>query len=190
VASRGGGVLLVALLCACGALDTSDDGPTQPAPSTCSAGSDACAFVAAHNTVRASVTPAPSPALPDVAWSSTAADAAGAWAQQCTWSHDPGLGTLSLGQNLYASTGQPAPSSVVAAWTDEASDYDYATNSCASGRVCGHYTQVVWRSSVGLGCAMVRCTTGSPFGSAGGGVWWNVVCDYAPPGNRVGQRPY
>ena len=26
-------------------------------------------------------------------------------------------------------------------WNNEKVDYDYGTNSCASGKVCGHYTQ-------------------------------------------------
>ena len=52
---------------------------------------------------------------------------------------------------------------------------------------CLHYTQIVWRSSVGLGCAQQRCTTNSPFGN---GEWFFVVCNYDPAGNFVGQRPY
>ncbi|KAE9446141.1 hypothetical protein C3L33_21961, partial [Rhododendron williamsianum] len=51
---------------------------------------------------------------------------------------------------------------------------------CAAGKVCGHYTQVVWRNSVRLGCARVRCNDGL----------WFITCNYDPPGNYVGQRPY
>jgi hypothetical protein len=72
-------------------------------------------------------------------------------------------------------------------WAAEAPDYDYATNTCKAGQVCGHYTQIVWRSTTAVGCAFRTCTTGSPFGS---GSWDFWVCDYAPPGNYVGQRPY
>jgi chitinase len=164
---------------------------TNPDPGpTCSAGADACAFLSAHNSTRTAATPTPSPALPSMSWSDGAAAAADAWARQCTWAHDPKLRTLGYGQNLFASTSAPTPAAVVTNWASEAANYDYASNTCAAGKVCGHYTQVVWRTSVGLGCSMVRCNTGSPFGSFNGGVWWNVACDYAPPGNWIGQRPY
>jgi pathogenesis-related protein 1 len=176
---------------ACGGSGTPAGGangaPGGSAP--CALGSDPCAFLAAHDAVRAAATPAPSPPLPGMDWSSAASAAANAWARQCTWSHDPALRTLGMGQNLYASTGAATPAAAVASWASEAADYDLASNTCRASQVCGHYTQLVWRSSVGLGCAIERCTTGSPFAGAGA-AWWNVVCDYAPPGNFVGERPY
>ena len=55
-------------------------------------------------------------------------------------------------------------------------------------KVCGHYTQLVWRNSTLLGCAYARCTSNSPF--QGVPTWDFWVCDYSPPGNWVGQRPY
>ncbi|KAL8140962.1 hypothetical protein V2J09_006983 [Rumex salicifolius] len=66
-------------------------------------------------------------------------------------------------------------------WVNERQDYNYGSNTCAPGKVCGHYTQVVWRSSTRLGCARVPCNNN-------GG--WLVICSYNPPGNYVGQRPY
>jgi len=60
-------------------------------------------------------------------------------------------------------------------------DYTYSTNSCASGKVCGHYTQVVWKNSTKIGCAGVVC-------SNGGGIIYG--CNYDPPGNYSGQKPY
>lgn len=68
--------------------------------------------------------------------------------------------------------------------------YDHATNSCASGEVCGHYTQIVWSTTLAVGCAQASCTTNSPFGTFSGGVWENSVCDFNPPGNYVGEAPY
>jgi hypothetical protein len=73
---------------------------------------------------------------------------------------------------------------VVDAWVSEQSDYDYAADSCRG--TCGHYTQVVWRETTGVGCAAQTCTSGSPLGSGGWQLW---VCDYTPPGNS-GGRPY
>lgn len=140
--------------------------------------------LATHNQVRANAMPAPSPALPVMTWSASAAALARDWASRCDFQHrDPNT----LGENLAASTNDSTGASVVNDWASEAADYTYASNSCRLFKACGHYTQLVWRSSVGLGCAKQRCTTGSPFGS---GAWFLVVCNYDPAGNFVGQKPY
>ncbi len=179
----------VALACGGGATPAGGAGGPPAGSAPCALGADPCAFLAAHDAVRDGATPAPSPPLPSMSWSSSAVASASAWARKCIWDHDPALGTLGLGQNLYASTGPATPGTAVASWASEAVDYDLASNTCRASKVCGHYTQLVWRSSIGLGCAIERCTTGSPFPGADA-TWWNVVCDYAPPGNFVGERPY
>ncbi len=60
--------------------------------------------------------------------------------------------------------------------------YHHDTNSCDSGRVCGHYTQVVWRNTTKVGCAVYTCA-GLQYGAT-------VVCNYGPGGNTSGRRPY
>jgi hypothetical protein len=91
------------------------------------------------------------------------------------------------GENLYAAAGKSAaPQEVVDSWVSEVADYDYAANSCSG--VCGHYTQVVWRSSVRLGCGVAKCSKNSPF--SGFNDWQLWVCNYDPPGNFIGSRPY
>jgi pathogenesis-related protein 1 len=67
---------------------------------------------------------------------------------------------------------------MIALWTNEAADYAYTTHRCR-GPACGHYTQMVWRGSASVGCGAAMC----PFGRY-------LVCNYAPPGNVVGRRPY
>ena len=58
-----------------------------------------------------------------------------------------------------------------------------ACSSAGSGAgTAGHYTQVVWRSSVRIGCAIVDCPNVT-FHST-------VLCDYSPGGNIQGQKPY
>ena len=50
-----------------------------------------------------------------------------------------------VGENLYiTSAGQyeGVARDAIQAWYNEKSDYDYDSNTCMSGRVCGHYTQV------------------------------------------------
>lgn len=187
--------LALAVLACGGSAGGQANGPDTPTPTptpgaTCSAGAQACAFVAEHDAARAAATPTPTPPLPRMTWSAPVAAAAEAWARRCVWAHDPELGALRMGQNLFASSNVRTPAQVVASWADEAAHFDYAANRCASGQVCGHYTQIVWRSSTQLGCATAECSTGSPFGSLNGGRWWNVVCNYAPAGNVRGSRPY
>jgi uncharacterized protein YkwD len=144
-----------------------------------------CGMLAAHNSARANVTPVPATPLPPMTWDATVAATAQSWAAQCNFSHN----TSGYGQNLYASAGgsYPTPQTVVNSWVGEVANYDYATNTCTS--TCGHYTQVVWRTSVLLGCGIQYCTTNSPFGASFPD-WYIVVCDYSPPGNYVGQKPY
>ena len=98
---------------------------------------------------------------------------------------------MNLGENLFwasplnYSDGSSAvqiitPTQVVDNWASEKADYNYASNTCAAGKVCGHYTQVVWRSTVEIGCGRAVCQDNSQ-------VW---VCNYNPAGNIIGQRPY
>lgn len=143
-----------------------------------------CGMLAAHDEARAGVRPAPATPLPAMRWDATAAAAAQAWADRCHFSHS----AAGYGQNLYASagSGSPAPRTVVGSWMSEAASYDHAANTCSG--TCGHYTQVAWRTSTGLGCGLKACETGSPF--PGFPNWYLVVCNYSPPGNVVGQRPY
>ena len=152
-------------------------------------GDFAAQFLAAHNQVRSEAVPTPQPALPALQWNAEAAAVAQAWADRCEYGHNPNRGDY--GENIAAAApprGQ-SPSWVVGQWASEAADYDYATNSCASGAVCGHYTQLVWRSTTSVGCATKVCTSNSPFG-ASFPEWQLWVCDYSPPGNYNGRKPY
>lgn len=138
-----------------------------------------------HNCARKTVMPSASPSIPMLRWSAPIAQTAQNHANQCVYRHS---GTPGLGENIYASSGFADPASHAATlWAAEYADYDYASNSCAAGRVCGHYTQMVWRSSTQLGCGIRNCSTGSPF--PGFPNWTLVVCNYSPPGN-YGGRPY
>jgi pathogenesis-related protein 1 len=131
------------------------------------------AMVSAHNAVRATVGTHP------LRWSDRLASVAQKWADglladgQFVHSHNP-----KYGENLYEITGAAANSAqVVKAWADEARDFRYSSNSCSG--VCGHFTQVVWRDTKEVGCAVAR---GGPRE-----VW---VCEYDPPGNWAGEKPW
>lgn len=99
--------------------------------------------------------------------------------------------TRQLGENLHWASArkwsdgrvqrqQVTPTQVTDSWGAEKADYNYAANSCADGEMCGHYTQMVWKSSTEMGCGMAFCSDDSQ-------VW---VCNYRPPGNYAGRKPY
>ncbi|XP_026396496.1 basic form of pathogenesis-related protein 1-like [Papaver somniferum] len=131
-------------------------------------------YLAPHNLARAEVNVTP------LGWDNIVASYATDYAKQraddCKLVHSAGG---PYGENLATSTGDLAAGDAVNLWVEEKSNYDMESNSCQGGE-CLHYTQVVWRNTVRLGCASVNCTTGGTF----------VICSYDPPGNWVGQRPY
>lgn len=133
-------------------------------------------MVAAHNEWRSRY------AVPPLKWSPELAAKAQSWAihlaQSRELKHSPN--TSKYGENLASATGQRlTPAGVVNMWGGEVNDYTYSSNRCAAGKMCGHYTQVVWRTTIQVGCGMARIGSSE--------VW---VCNYNPPGNYVGQRPY
>jgi pathogenesis-related protein 1 len=47
-----------------------------------------------------------------------------------------------------------------------------------------HYTQMVWKSTTEIGAGKATIQQGEKQG------WTVVVCNYNPPGNMVGEKPY
>lgn len=86
-----------------------------------------------------------------------------------------------FGENLFWASYMTTAAEVVGSWASEEQFYDYDSNSCQAGQMCGHYTQIVWEDTERVGCAMMECTNGSGF------IW---MCNYDPPGNWVGEWPY
>ncbi len=145
-------------------------------------------MLVAHNKWRGTVG---SPAL---TWSNGLADTAQAWAnslkndQACNMTHSR---TAGLGENLFWAsalmysdgTSQVQAinaEQVVNDWANERLNYRYNSNSCAKGKACGHYTQVVWKNTSEVGCGKAVCADNSQ-------VW---VCNYSPAGNYIGEKPY
>lgn len=125
-------------------------------------------------------------------WNSKLAELAQKWSDGCEFDHgqppfDAGsLGYESLGQNLYVNSdlgkGMRAG---VQAWFDEKSDYNYDSLTCAPGKQCGHYTQVVWGTSKEVGCGLTKCSSVAGMSNAN-----YLVCNYGPPGNWDKQKPF
>ncbi len=145
-------------------------------------------ILTAHNQIRDKLH------LPRLKWSNELADIAKDWVYtlqenyECQMIHSR---IPDLGENLYwaspimYSTGRKEmqtvrPFDVVGAWGKERKYYRYDINRCAYGKVCGHYTQLIWRDTTKVGCAKMICPDRSQ-------VW---SCNYNPPGNYIGQRPY
>ncbi|PKI51196.1 basic form of pathogenesis-related protein 1-like [Punica granatum] len=130
-------------------------------------------FVDTHNSIRAEVGVGP------LTWNDTVAAYAQEYANErihdCNLDHSRGP----YGENLAEGYGEMSGEDAVKFWATEKPNYDYHSNSCVGGE-CLHYTQIVWSKSVHLGCARVKCTNG----------WMFVICNYSPPGNYVGERPY
>jgi uncharacterized protein YkwD len=152
---------------------------------------DELAWLTPMNQARAAVGEAP------LAWDPIAAQVALNYASQCNYAHNANRnsdytalgGRGGLGENIAAGTPTESIAMAVSSWLAEISSYNHATNTCSSTTPgCGHYTQIVWKATTGVGCAHVTCTTNSPF--AGASRWDYSVCDYNPPGNVGTQSPY
>jgi pathogenesis-related protein 1 len=140
----------------------------------------------AHNRLRAQK------GLSSLRWSEPLADYAREWAQylsrsrNCRMQHrkEP-----AYGENLaYSSAAFLSPSAVLTLWASEEKDFDYQRNRCVPGKMCGHYTQLVWRDTRKVGCALSYCRVEEPSGHFIYEQVW--VCNYDPPGNVIGERPY
>ena len=146
-------------------------------------------MLASHNRWRREVGVGP------LDWSKRLATSAQDWARHIrstrncridagAHSQRPDIGeNLAYYSPLRSSSGSVREQSVSATrvandWGREQRDYNPASNSCSG--VCGHYTQMVWAATSQVGCGRAVCADQSQ-------VW---VCQYSPPGNYVGQKPY
>ena len=130
-------------------------------------------FLEVHNQARAEVGVSP------LSWNHTLEAYAQHYADEripdCDLEHSMGP----FGENLAEGYGEMKGSDAVKFWLTEKPNYSYHSNSCVNDE-CLHYTQIVWRGSVHLGCARAKCDNG----------WVFVICSYDPPGNIEGERPY
>nr|KYP48469.1 hypothetical protein KK1_029844 [Cajanus cajan] len=142
--------------------------------SVCNAQNSPQDYLNAHNKARSEVGVGP------MRWDATVASYAQNYVNKlkgnCKMVHSGGP----YGENLAWSSGDMTGVGAVNLWVGEKPKYDYNSNQCVGGE-CRHYTQVVWRNSVRLGCAKVRCNDGRST---------IISCNYDPPGNYVNQRPY
>jgi uncharacterized protein YkwD len=110
---------------------------------------------------------------PDLAWSNELAAAAQAWADRCELAHAPRSVNPKHGENLARGPGKLGEAAFLfGGWYDEVRQYNFGAPGFQKGT--GHFTQIVWRGTRELGCAVASCH---------GRKYW--VCRYAPQGNIV-----
>ena len=142
----------------------------------------AARLLAAHNAerVRRGVKP--------LVWSAKLADHARTWAQTLAVSdmfeHAPVGADGGEGENLWTGTkGDFTPEEMIGFFIDESKQFKSGAfpDVSTTGRWedVGHYTQLVWKDTREVGCAVVR-NTQRDF----------LVCRYWPAGNVVGQPGY
>lgn len=140
-------------------------------------------LVAAHNRERAAL------GVPPLEWDEQLATGAKTWADHLAtaelFQHSPDEpGEQPIGENIWGGTpGRFSPERMVGLWISEKDNFKegvFPANS-KTGRVedVSHYTQVVWRESRRVGCAISR-----------GGREEILVCRYSRAGNVMGKLPF
>lgn len=97
----------------------------------------------------------------------------------------PSLFPSTSGENIAwagSTASTPSASTVIKGWFDEEASWSYP-NTCVSGAVCGHWTQIIWAGTARIGCESVTTCTYQNYKVN------YIVCNYAPGGNS-GGNPY
>ena len=110
---------------------------------------------------------------PPLKWDRELASYAENYAKHCKFAHSHGK----YGENLAA--GYPTITAAIDQWYSEISKYSYKKPGFKAST--GHFTQVVWKGTEKIGCAVITCNgkKGTP------GKY--LVCEYSPAGNIVNE---
>lgn len=133
-------------------------------------------LLAAHNGARQEV------GAPPLKWDAKLASDAAAWAKHMASTGDFDHATdVEEGENLWMGTkGRSSPEQMVGAWIDEKRDFKPgrfpAVTKTNDVDDVGHYTQLIWRATTKVGCA-IAVSAENDF----------LVCRYSPAGNVQGQ---
>jgi len=140
-------------------------------------------MLAAHNAERATLDLAP------LTWSQALATNAAIWADVLAltgrFEHSRNEERPGEGENLWRGTANAySPGEMVHGWSEEKAYFrdglfPQVQDTPQDSHVVGHYTQMIWKSTTAVGCAL-----------AVGGGWDVLVCRYSPAGNIIGEAPY
>ena len=136
----------------------------------------------AHNMLRSQV------GVPPLVWSDDLAARAQQWANKVASKNMGDAFVLehsqsNFGENIAGGfvTGDSPEKRIQQGWGEaEKVNFNTATRQCFGGKTCGHYSQIVWRNTARVGCAVAANPNGK----------YILVCNYDPPGNYVGQPAY
>uniref|UniRef100_A0A670Z2T9 Peptidase inhibitor 16 n=1 Tax=Pseudonaja textilis TaxID=8673 RepID=A0A670Z2T9_PSETE len=137
-----------------------------------------------HNLYRSMVSPSAAD-MRKMHWDSELEAFAKNYSTKCIWEHNKERGYR--GENLFAMSGNLDLETAVNDWYIEYQYYNYSTLACEEGKMCGHYTQVVWATSERVGCGTTFCETLELINDTDMHLF---VCNYHPPGNIRGYKPY
>ena len=175
-------VLQVIVASACGVAAAADGNDTGQSTTKNRAHGSAISLAHAreiygyHNKVRREVGVEP------LKWSRSLARFAQQWADElartsCRMKH---RSDHQFGENLFIGTaGRFRALHAAKAWEAEKPLYEGGVLTRKNWKPAGHYTQMVWRDTRRFGCGEAECNG-----------MLMVVCNYDPPGNYIGQRPY
>ncbi|MBL8003978.1 MAG: hypothetical protein JNL36_02675 [Candidatus Kapabacteria bacterium] len=137
--------------------------------------------IALHNSFRTPLS------IPPITYSENLAQFALEWCKELgrkngAFEHRPRTGPFGhkYGENIYKGTKTNQPfTDAVNLWSTEKSKFRNDILNRSNWSKAGHYSQMIWRKSVSVGCAVVEINGMSI-----------VVCNYDPAGNMMGERTY
>jgi hypothetical protein len=137
-------------------------------------------LLALHNRERQAM------GVPAIVWDPGLAMGAAAYgpplARRGSLAHSPAEARPGQGENLWMGTrGAYSVEEMVGSWADEKRLFRPGlfpdVSSSGHWTDVAHYTQMIWRSTTRMGCALHRSER-----------WDFLICRYAAPGNVMGQR--
>ena len=114
--------------------------------------------------------------LTPLSWDCKLADFAQAWATRGIFEHREGN---QYGENIFVASNTETPATAaVVMWMMERPFWNNKTAACQEGKICDHYTQLVWKQTTQVGCGINRKAPGK----------WKLllVCNFSPQGNLPG----
>ena len=123
-----------------------------------------------HNQIRAELK------LPQLTWACKLADLAQEWAKRGVAQHRD---DTEFGESIFVAVARDVSAvASVNKWMLEGPSWNNKTGTCIIGKVCTHYTQIVWKKTARIGCGVNRNAPGK---------WKTIlVCNYDPAGNNLG----
>ncbi|WP_414619051.1 CAP domain-containing protein [Calothrix sp. CCY 0018] len=153
----------------------------QGTPSGSSGGGMAQEILNAHNSYRSQVGVSP------LTWSNTLASDAQEWANYLSSNRkfEHSRQRREQGENLWMGTSRRFSfTQMVGSWGNEKQHFVNGTfpnvSNTGNWADVGHYTQMVWRNTTQVGCAVVDGGDGNA----------RLVCRYSPSGNFTGQSVF